>query len=257
MNIFDFVTQEEIDALPEDARAAFGEIVRIASSRLTGEVSRHDVDDNNGWEAINEARHGFMNTLIGVAKSYDVEPFASLEIPDIKDFGPDDHRRFKARLDHYMAQLVIGNSLRGQRASVKIAENVKDDIRGYIHGLKGAIDASDLTEGKKASLRSKLAAFEAELDKRRVNLMALTYLIVDLLGQPGAVWASYELVQALTKKTITAVHEQKSIEDEERALAMPAPIKQITDARISAPPPPPPRPTGPRESYDLNDGIPF
>ena len=134
---------------------------------------------------------------------------------------------------------------------------MKDDIRGYIHGLKGAIDASDLSEGKKASLRSKLAAFEAELDKRRVNLMALTYLIVDLLGQPGAVWASYELVQALANKTITAVHDQKSIEDEERALALPAPIKQITDARIATPPPPPPRPVGPRESYDLNDDIPF
>lgn len=256
MNIFDFVTQEELDGLPDDPRSAFGEIVRIATARLAGEVSRHDTDDNNGWEAINEARHGYMNTLIGVAKSYDIEPFASLEIPDVKDHGTEDYRRFKARLDHFTAQLVIGNAIKVQRASVHIAPNVKDSIRGYIHGLKEAIDKSNLSEAKKASLRSKLAAFEAELDKRRMNLMALTYLIVDVLGLPGSVWASYELVQTLTNKTITAVHDQKSIEDEQRALAPPEPVKQITDARIAPPPPPTPH-RGPKESYDLNDDIPF
>lgn len=257
MNIFDFVTQEELDDLPDDARTAFGQIVRLCTHRLGLEIAKHDTDDNNGWEAIQEARHGYMNTLIGVAKSYDIEPFASLEIPDISEFGQVDYRRFKAKLDHYAAQLVVGNTLRGQRASVRIADPVKDDIRGYIHGLKGAIDTADLSEAKKAALRSKLAAFEAELDKRRVNLMALTYLIVDLLGQPGAIWASYELVQALSNKTITAVYEQKSIEDEERALALPQPIRQITDARITETPAPSPCPTAPRESYDINDDIPF
>jgi hypothetical protein len=64
MIIFDFITQEEIDDLPDDdPQAAFVRFVRIAQRRLGERTTQIDPNDQSGWEELNEARHGFMNAL--------------------------------------------------------------------------------------------------------------------------------------------------------------------------------------------------
>ena len=81
MNIFDFITQDEIDDLPDnDPDAAFVSFVRIAQRRLGDRVKELDgVQD--GWRDINEAQQGFMNITVAAAKKFGIEPFASMEVP--------------------------------------------------------------------------------------------------------------------------------------------------------------------------------
>ena len=74
--------------------------IRIAQRRLGERSAQIDVNDQSGWEELSEARHGFMNVVIAAAKKYEIEPFATLSVPRLKNFGSDEHRQFKADLDH-------------------------------------------------------------------------------------------------------------------------------------------------------------
>src|SRR5690349_21710287 len=106
MNILDFITQDEIDELPaNDPNEAFITFVRIAQRRL-GEKTAV-IDPNDGWAELEDARHGFMNVVIAAAKTYEIEPFASLDVPRLTDFDQNIHRQFKVDLDHYMTQLLL------------------------------------------------------------------------------------------------------------------------------------------------------
>jgi hypothetical protein len=85
MIIFDFITQDEIDDLPDDdPQAAFVSFVRIAQRRLGERTAKIDARDQ--WEELNEARHGFMNVVIAAGKKYEIEPFASLSVPRLNKF---------------------------------------------------------------------------------------------------------------------------------------------------------------------------
>ena len=165
-----------------------------------------------------------MNVVIGLAKAYKIEPFASLDVPRYENFGIEVHRQFKADRDHYMPQLLVNNSIKAKRDSVLISAKVKDNIRGYIHGLKLAIDQGHFTDAKQASLHAKLAEFEAELEKPRLSLLAVTKLAFVILAVPGSIWASYEVVTKLTNNVLQAVGESKAVDDENRQIPSVPPL---------------------------------
>ncbi|MGD9924719.1 MAG: hypothetical protein AB7O60_08245 [Variibacter sp.] len=252
MNLFDFFTQDELDDAPEDEALAFTHLVNIAQRKLADRVKQLDLTNENGWEEQQEARHGFMNVVIGLAKTYKVEPFASIDVPRPKDFTAHDYREFKSDLDHYMTQLVVGNSIRSRRESVELSLEAKQKIRNYLTHIRAQIDECvGLDEGRKAALLKALADFEAALEKRRLNLMAITALWITLIGAPGALAASYTLIAEMTHRVVREVAEAKAVEDQNRRLPPTEPRLAITPPRqIEVPPSP-----KPRESMD--DEIPF
>lgn len=220
MNIFDFITQDEIDELPEDSAAAFMTFVRHAQRRLADRTQELNGSHEDEWRLVEEARYGFQNVTIAAAKRFGIEPFASMSMPLLEKYNKknDDYRQFIANLDHYMTQLVLDSGVRGKRESVLLALAVKDKIRSYLHGLRTVIDQAEFTDSKRAVLLEKLAEFERELEKRRLNLLAVTRFVIEILAIPGALWASYEVTAKLTSNILQAVGEAKAADDENRQL---------------------------------------
>ena len=66
MNVFDFFTQNELEEAPEEPALAFAYLVRIAQTKLRERTKDYDEEDRTQWQWIEEARHGFMNTVIGM-----------------------------------------------------------------------------------------------------------------------------------------------------------------------------------------------
>ncbi|MEH2475948.1 hypothetical protein V1281_002879 [Nitrobacteraceae bacterium AZCC 2161] len=246
MMIFDFITQDEIDALPDDdPQQAFAQFVRICQRSLSERAKQIDSQD---WEELNDARHGFMNVVIAAAKKYGIEPFLSLEVPKLKNFGSEDHREFRADLDHYMTQLVLDNSSRAKRDSVMISSDLKDSIRTYIYHLRKLIEeAKDLDEAKRQMLLQRLGEFERELDKKRLSLLAVTLLAITLAGAPGAIWSSADAANKLLANILRTVGEAKIADDASRRLAPAEPPMAITGPRSKTAEP----------SRDMADDIPF
>lgn len=250
MNIFDFITQDEIEELPEDPNMAFTAFVGHASKRLSKRTAELDnVDDQESYQQLEEARHGFMNVVVAAAKRYKIEPFASMDVPTHREFDWNAHRDFKSDIDHYMTQLLLDNVVRERSNSVELTGKAKDRIRGHIHALKTCIDNADLSDAKRAALHKKLTAFEGELEKKRLNLLAVTRVTLEVLALPGGVWATSEIVHKLTTNVMEVVAEAKAAEDEARRLAPSAPPLQLSAPRKAI---------SQSSNYDdLDDDIPF
>jgi hypothetical protein len=249
MNIFDFISQDEIDDLPnDDPQAAFVRFVRIAQHRLGERTGQLRLDDQSDWVQLSEARLGFMNVVIAAAKKYEIEPFSTMRVPRIKNFGSDDHDQFKTDLDHYLTQLLLDNSSRAKRESVSISLELKDTIHTYVYHLRDLIEkASDLDETKRQVLLRRLADFEAELNKKRLSLMAVAVLAITFAGAPGALWSSADVANKLLTNILRVVGEAKLADDATRLLPPTAPPMVITG----------PRPDEVATSSDMDDDIPF
>lgn len=256
MNIFDFITQEEIDDLPDDdPEAAFTGFVRHAQRRLNEHTTKLNGNEEDDWRMIEEARYGFMNVVIAAGKKFEIEPFSTLQVPRLEKFSSEVHRQFKADLDHYLTQLLLNNSTRGKKDSVLIPVEVKASIRTYVHHLRDTIDAADIDEPKKSKLLKKLAEFEAELEKKRLSLVAVAVFSITFLGAPGAIWSSADVGQRLVSNILGEIegakasedHRRLPIDDSPRAITGPRAVL-LEDRR-----------NGSRESFnqDLEDEIPF
>ena len=257
MTILNFVTQDELDNLSEDPRVAFMELINHAQRRLSDQTSKLDPDNQYEWNKKFDLEKSFMNNVVAAGKSYEVEPFMSMEVPKHQSFNNSDYEQFKSDLDHYITQLVLSNSLRARNNSVKILPHSKEKIQTYVHGLKDCIAKSNMQDSMRKNLLAKLEEFEKELNKPRTNFLALSLVTIALIGAPGGTWASVEVANKLVTNIIQVFAEAKQVEDETRrigpeaspkALSAPRPLKDQADKRPS---------WQPSTSGDMDDDIPF
>ena len=257
MNVFDFFTQDELDDAPEDSALAFAYLVRIAQAKLNDHTRELDEEDRAQWNVIEEARHGFMNTVVGLGKAYGIEPFSGMDMPRYDDFNVSIHRQFKADLDHYMTQLVVGNSMRTRRDSVKLAPEAKETIRTHLHHIKTHLDRASMPDAKRAVLMKKLAEFEAALEKDRLNLVAVGRVVFEILSVSCNVLAlsDSETLKRLMTTVMADVAIAKAVDDEQRRLPPADPPPLMLPPRREEPKPK--RAQREMFSADLDDEIPF
>jgi hypothetical protein len=247
MSVLDFITQDELDDLDDDPSRAFMSIVTLAQRRLGEQTKGYDPQDQSEWEARQELRYSFMNFVVAAGKRLEIEPFASMQVPRHKAFADPDYRQFQADLDHYITQLLIDNSIRTKKDSVGILPKTKDKIRQYVYALRECVENADLTEAKREILLEKLKYFEAELEKRRLNILAVARIAFELLAIPGTLWASGEVANRLITQVMQTVAEARAAEQEARQLA---PIE--APKALSAP-----RPLLQGAPGEIDDDIPF
>jgi hypothetical protein len=214
MQIFDFITEDEISELPENDDAAFLSFVKIARKRLASATEHLDASDEGEWNRLNEARHGFVNVVTAAARRYGIEPFASMDVPRLAKFANEDHRQFTADLDHYMTQLLLSDGLGVKRDSVALSENAKARIRTHIHHLRDQLSKESMPDDKRQRLMKKLDEFEDALEKRRLSLLAVTRITVEILAAPGALAGSYDIATKLLSNVMQTVAEEKGQEEE-------------------------------------------
>lgn len=256
MTILNFVTQDELDDLPEDPSMAFMTLVNHAQRRLAEQTRGLDPEERYQWQERNDICHSFMNVVVAAAKRFEIEPFVSMEIPRLDNFEDKDHKQFRSDLDHYVTQLMLDNSIRARSDSVSIPPESKDRIRGHIYALRGCLEKSNMTPAKREALAKKLNAFEAELEKRRLSMLAVTRVAMEILALPGGVWASAELAPKLITNIMQTVAEAKAAENETRQLPPVAPPKALSAPRAPRAPEPEPQRAG-GFADDLDDDVPF
>jgi hypothetical protein len=216
----EILTDEFLAELPDDPQAAFGMVLRRADAYVAEALRAVDDSENNSWYTYETAQHTAMNTIIAVAKRYEIQPFAGMVVPPRKGFGSADFTEFKVDLDHYAAQLVLDNSIRNKRDAIAIELKLKDRLRQHVHFIKTLIDEAEMPESRRASLHRKIAEFEAALEKPRVNVALLTKILVGILAGTAACTqiADSPAMNKLVSNIMTTIGQAKSIDEEKREL---------------------------------------
>lgn len=215
MNFPDFITQDEIDDLPEDPEHAFAEFVRIAQGRLRDRL-REIPDDRDSYHEVEDARHGFMNATLALAKRFRIQGLADMEVPRLETFREADFRQFQRDVDFYLAQLMIGNTYKARSESVKAYPSVTDRIRRAISDLREVVVKADLPNAKRDALLSRLDELETELTRKRLRLWVFALFVVEILRFPGELAASAEAVGRVTSEIWHALADARSTEQNDK-----------------------------------------
>lgn len=252
----EILTEEFLAELPDDPQAAFGLVLRRAETYLAEAL--HAADDNT-WYIYETAQHTAMNTIIAVARRYEIQPFASMAVPTRKNFGSEDFTEFKVNLDHYAAQLLLDNSIRSKRDAVVIEPKVKDRLRQHVHGIKTLIDQADMPEPRRAVLHKRIADFEAALEKPRVNLVILAGVMVAILAGTANVaqLADSQSMHKLVATIMATLGQAKAIDEEKRELPPVQPPQPLLAPRPSDQAAGSPNERRNTITADLDDEIPF
>jgi hypothetical protein len=126
-----------------------------------------------------------------------------------------------------------------------------------VRGLRECVDNANITDPKREVLLTKLDQFEIELEKKRLNILAVARVAFELLAVPGAVWASADVANKLITNVMQVVAEAKSAEAETRQFAPIAPPKALSPPRDKDDAPPPKRRPALRSTNAIDDDIPF
>lgn len=99
-------------------------------------------------------------------------------------------------------------------------------------------------------------AFEVELEKRCLSMLAVTRVAMEILALPGGVWASAELAPKLITNIMQTVAEAKAAENETWQLPPVAPPEALSAPRAPKPEPQRAEHAG-GFADDLDDDVPF
>jgi hypothetical protein len=159
-----------------------------------------------------------VNLVVAIGKRYGLEPYKTYEVPLLSNFGDDDYGNFSSELDHYVAQIVVDDTIRRSRQGVELPTASREKIRDYIRRLRELIDKSDVNDAKKSQMHARLDAFEAALGKKRFSIIELTLITIAFASAPGGFGETYKMVNELMDRITHVVAEAKVAEDETRVL---------------------------------------
>ncbi len=233
MTILNFVTQEQLDNLDEEPKAAFMGLVNHAQRSLDQRIAKFDPENQYEWKQREDLQQKFMNVVVASGKRLEIEPFTKMMVPKIANYNDHDYKQFQADLDHFVTQLVLDNTVRAKRTSVEVLPTSKDQIRSYVHGLRKCVEDSNMTAPKKRALLDKLDAFEKELERRRLSILAVTLLSFEILAIPGATWASVDMAHKLITNITQTVAEAKQEEEKTRKVGPTQQPKALSPPRAS------------------------
>jgi hypothetical protein len=243
MEFFDFISQDEVEDLPEDPRAAFIAFVRLAGPRLRDRLKELGPRDDNNWEEIDDARYGFQNVILGAARKYGIEPFASLQMPTLARHGDKEYRQFKHDLTHYITQIMLATADKDRLNSVPLRDETRQSVQTYVYHLREAINRSGLSDTKKAALNKKLDELEKELARSRIRLTVVAGIAMAILAAPGDLMGSYDAVVRITNTIMREIGQAKDADNEQRKISYDGPVA-LMPPRVEA-------------ENDKDDEIPF
>ena len=254
MNIYDLVTAEELQSVPDDPSQAFGYLARLSQVRYRERLSKIDISDPFSSFATNDIRVGFAKTLIGIAQAYDLNPFAN-SYSKIDDNGSDSNTdlsdeliKFERDLPVFLAKLEIHNIKTRNQNHIPISIISREKIRSHIDSIKILLDKTDISRKRKEHLYSYLLKFESEITKPKLNIADAGILFIRVLEITASmtVIADSESIRKITNAIVMEVS-KASIEDKEDRLLT------IDQPKLLLPPPEQP------EAYLISDDseIPF
>ncbi len=169
---FELISAEEFDNLPEDDEQCFVEFEAICRRNMT-RMSNQDTRAN--FDQSVQAQ--YMAAVSSVAVECGLTHLSQPHTLESDNGFYENFSRFSLAVQGEVARIRIrGRRSRGS-LSVQLMDNTRTKIRHYISRLREIIDASDLPAARKAALRGKLNELVEELERRRLNLGKVMFVL--------------------------------------------------------------------------------
>lgn len=175
--MYDFVTQDEIDDLPDDPENAFATLASHALRRVKA------MRTATKWEEFRGQAYQFVRFIEAAMRQFDIDGLGLPIVDNIHTISLGDYNQALADLQAYITAANLRASLRTRRDSVSLSPEAKAKIRAQIAKIRNVIDRDErLLDGGKSKLHVKLTEFEAALEKSRLNFGILAGAAIVIVG---------------------------------------------------------------------------
>lgn len=164
-----FLQDADYDDLPEDDREAFAKLESIAFERL--EATQRDQDGDPSTRSMLT----YMNEVSAIASQFQISDLTYDAESDRPIYA--EYTRFRHAVEFRMAQIKIERSRRNRQNSVALDGATREKVQFYIERLRDEVSRSDLPSVRKSALLDRIADFERELSKSRINLATVMTVI--------------------------------------------------------------------------------
>ncbi len=231
MSILEFVPQIILENLDADPRRAFLQIVESSQNHYNSVKNKFPIMSIIPFSNVNyikELRLEFASVILASATKLGIDDLSHIEIEDIKQYydkGRFDY--FRSELNTCITNLYLDLQRENYDISVAVSQGGKNDITSYLNALRECVNNADISASKKDSLQKKLDDFEKELAKKRINIAAVTIVVLEIMALPGGVWASYEVANKLIINIVQTIAEARAKDQDIRALSAPDNYKAL------------------------------
>lgn len=241
------ITQDEIQALPSDPRERFVALEEICRRRYEQATAEDDIQ----WNYVQDMRLQYMSSVVAAAKYLAIEPINRIIIPKKSKWNDEAYEDFVNELHFYAMQLALEAADRNLQLAIILQGTTKQRLVTLTEHLREQVRKLDLPPARVDQLLARIDQFERELIKPRLTFTAVAALTIYVAAAIADVGGAATTVRGAMNLIEEAVGAAKEEQDKDAAgrLGMLEP-KQLE----------PPRPAeiaAPRETYDLNDDIPF
>lgn len=244
------ITLAEIDGLPSDPRQRFVALEEICRRR-TEEAVKAAPEDNYGWSQVQEARRGYMTTVVAAARHFDIEPIKQMEIPKKADWNDGEFEDFQNEIDFYVMQMALEGADRNVRLSIVLQGTTKERLLTLVAQMREQVRKLDASPARIDSLLQKLNQFERDLDGPRLNFVAVAVLCLSVSGAISDAGGATTTIRQLLNKIEEAVGMAKEEQDKAAINQIPHyEMKKLESPRVE-------KPVSSYADFDLDDEIPF
>ncbi len=249
-----FISQDEIEALPENPRERFVGIEGIARRRYEEET--RDSDQSN---YVQDCQLRYMTTVVSAAKYLQIAPISEIVVPKRKNFSWDDYSEFVNELQFYIVQLMLEGAENNVETSIVLRGSAKQRLQTLSSHLRENVRKLDLSPARVESLLRRIDGFDRELENPRLRFVAVAQMALLILGATADIDGASEAVRKLVHQIEEAVGVERLEQDTEAAGRLPA---TNVPRQLQPPSAPARNPASSARnakdlSADLDDEIPF
>jgi hypothetical protein len=209
-----YITDDEIDGLPEDPEEAFVALERIARGRFEDGVQEN-------YNEYPELARWYMSVVLPAARQYGIDSLRGFRRPDDEAEGQGALRDFMGEVSHAVTELQLRIATRTRQYSVAFDQATKIKLRHLLGKIRETVDGLNVTSAKREALYRRINALQGEIDRERTRVEALAALAIEVSD------AAEPFVQQIERLT-QAFGLSKRSEDEQRRLPAPKESKRIS-----------------------------
>jgi hypothetical protein len=243
---FPMITDDELDALPDDPEAAFVQYEAILRERVREANSDRD-------NMTSDVERDYIAHVLAFVDTRSIP----LKLPTNPPYDDQEfytwYKNFTRAVDYYKARTRLEISARKKEnvSVLALSPDFKTQIGGHLTAIRKIVSEADVSENKRDAIFRRINNLQEEVDRDRTRTEAALALWFDVTNAISKGAKNLDPAIKRVERIMRVLAEAKD-ENEQKALIAPQPKKRIAAPTTA----PEPSSTEPRKKAD-SDEIPF
>lgn len=166
------VTDDEMEALPEDPELAFVAFEQILRQRVADAI---EARENS---RIDDLCIDYISRVLAAKKAFGLDVLNDWQVPTLEGNVWQSYTTFKSDVDHYTTEIRLRRARRAREFSVAFDAAAKERLRHLLEEMLKIVDRLEVDTARKEALYARIDALAKEVNRDRTRFEAYAALVI-------------------------------------------------------------------------------